>query len=333
MKLNFDPQANISKTRHILAKLNLIHMKINGLLVVKGIVSNWYDVLLFRIGLKKSFVMKLRDGNTVNVMSKNDYFNLWNTAEAMKSQIEQIKQKNPYYKIKIDAGRVNFTFNNKKIALYYDSEKQLSNTVGLIHEQFILEQYKWLNVKDKDVVDIGANIGDSAIYFAVKGAKHVYAFEPYPYSYNLAKRNIAENKLEKVVTILNKGIGPNPLKIKIKADYKNSGSTDLKSFDSGEEIKIMTLEDIVKQYRIDNGILKIDCEGCEYGIVLNAKKETLKKFDQIMIEYHYGYKNLVRKLKEAGFHVKITVPQFYFNSDAKNHNMVLGLIYAKLEAV
>ncbi|MEM3744721.1 MAG: FkbM family methyltransferase [Candidatus Micrarchaeaceae archaeon] len=116
----------------------------------------------------------------------------------------------------------------------------------------------------------------------------------------------------------------------MKADYKNYGSTDLKSFDSGEEIKIMTLEDIVKQYRIDNGILKIDCEGCEYGIILNAKPETLRKFDQMIIKYHYGYKNMVAKLKEAGFHVKITVPKFSFNPDAENHNMIVGWVYAKM---
>ncbi|MEM4098071.1 MAG: FkbM family methyltransferase [Candidatus Micrarchaeaceae archaeon] len=86
----------------------------------------------------------------------------------------------------------------------------------------------------------------------------------------------------------------------------------------------------VRRFKINRGILKVDCEGCEYGIVLNAKKETLQKFDQIMIEYHYGYKNLVRKLKEAGFHVKITVPKFSFNPDAENHNMIVGWIYAKI---
>ena len=117
--------------------------------------------------------------------------------------------------------------------------------------------------------------------------------------------------------------------IKIKADYKNYGSTDLKSFNLGQKIKIITLEGIVKQYEIDNGILKIDCEGCEYGIILNAKNKTLQKFDQIMIEYHYGYKNLLIKLKEAGFKVKVTIPQFLFNSEAENHNMVLGMIYAR----
>ncbi|MEM3245923.1 MAG: FkbM family methyltransferase, partial [Candidatus Micrarchaeaceae archaeon] len=216
---------------------------------------------------------------------------------------------------------------SKPIKLFYDTPKQLTNTMYLVKEQFFEEQYLWLDVKGKDVVDIGANIGDTAIYFSIKGAKHVYAFEPYPYSYNLAKRNLAENKLEKVVTILNNGVGPNPSKIKIKADYKNYFGTDLKSFNSGKEIRIITLEDIIKQYRINNGILKMDCEGCEYGIVLNAKKETLQKFEQIMIEYHYGYKNLIGKLEDAGFKTKITIPRFGFDSNVEF--MSVGLIFAK----
>jgi len=34
--------------------------------------------------------------------------------------------------------------------------------------------YKWLDVKGKDVVDVGANIGDSAIYFALRRAKRLH---------------------------------------------------------------------------------------------------------------------------------------------------------------
>ncbi|MEM3859552.1 MAG: FkbM family methyltransferase [Candidatus Micrarchaeaceae archaeon] len=96
-----------------------------------------------------------------------------------------------------------------------------------------------------------------------------------------------------------------------------------------QKITIYTLAEMVRKFKIKDRILKMDCEGCEYGIILNAKPETLKKFDQIMIEYHYGYKNLVRKLKEAGFHVKITVPKFSFNPDAENHNVIVGWVYAK----
>lgn len=33
------------------------------------------------------------------------------------------------------------------------------------------------------VIDVGANIGNSAIYFLVNGASRVFAFEPYEFSY------------------------------------------------------------------------------------------------------------------------------------------------------
>ena len=75
--------------------------------------------------------------------------------------------------------------------------------MGLIDEQFIKQAYRWLNVKEKYVIDIGANIGDTATYFALKGARHVYAFEPYPYSYNLAKKHINLNKLNNKISSFN----------------------------------------------------------------------------------------------------------------------------------
>ena len=328
MKLDFDPNMNITKIDYFLGKNNLSRRKVKDLVVVKDIVSNWYDVLLFRFGLKRNFIMKLRNGNKVKITTKNDYFNWWNTEEGQKSLIKQ--KKLPTYKISTDTNMVKFSFNNRKIGLYYDSQKQLANTIGLVQEQFIEQEYKWLDVVDKAVVDIGANIGDTAIYFSAKGAKHVYAFEPYPYSYNLAVKNIAENDFKNSITLFNIGVGPEISEIRIKADYKNYGGTDLKNFNAGQKIAITTLEDVVKQYKINNAILKIDCEGCEYGIILNAKKETLQKFDQIMIEYHYGYKNLIKKLKEAGFKVKVTIPRFNFNSEAENHNMIVGMIYARL---
>jgi len=44
-----------------------------------------------------------------------------------------------------------------------------------------LPGYDWLDVKGKRVLDVGASIGDTAVYFAVKGASEVVAFEPYPF--------------------------------------------------------------------------------------------------------------------------------------------------------
>ena len=110
-----------------------------------------------------------------------------------------------------------------------------------------LIQYKWLNVKGKNVIDIGANIGDSAIYFALKGAKHVYAFEPYLYSCYIANKNARLNGLQDKITIVNQGCGGGEkTTIKIDSSYENFGGTDLKAFKSGKEMKVTTLSEIIK---------------------------------------------------------------------------------------
>jgi Methyltransferase FkbM domain len=59
----------------------------------------------------------------------------------------------------------------------------------------------------------------------------------------------------------------------------------------------------------DPVILKTDCEGCEYEVILSADEQTLQKFDLVMIEYHYGYKNLKQKLERSGFKVSVTRPK------------------------
>jgi methyltransferase FkbM-like protein len=61
----------------------------------------------------------------------------------------------------------------------------------------------------------------------------------------------------------------------------------------------------------DPVILKMDCEGCEYEVILSADEHTLQKFDLVMIEYHYGYgyKNLKQKLERSGFKVRLLAPR------------------------
>ena len=173
---------------------------------------------------------------------------------------------------------------------------------------------------------MGANIGDTAIYFALKGAKHVYAFEPYLYSYNIAKKNIKLNYLEDRITLLNEGCGRSGF-VTIKEDYNNTGGTDLKNFKEGKKIRIISLDEIVKRFNLKHAALKVDCEGCEYDLILNASDDALKAFDQIIMEYHYGYKNLLKRLRQARFKVKYSLPKYSHDIEAKNSNMYVGFIF------
>ncbi len=330
MKLDFDPRKNIGTLNDFLMPLNNLNNKIKDLIVVKSVVKNWFDVLMFRLGLKKAnFTMVLRNGVKFKINKPEDYFLFWESKQGEQELVKLLDLNRPV-KIIEKNKIIKFKFDNKTLKFSYNSQKQLHNTLGMIREQFIDEQYKWLDVKNRIVIDIGANIGDSAIYFALKGAKHVYAFEPYPYSYGIAMQNIKLNKLQYKITLLNEGCSGKGGKIKINAEYENLGGTDLKNFEKGTNINITTLREILKRFEItEEAVLKIDCEGCEYGVLLETQDSVLRKFKQIQVEYHYGYQNIKRKLNDSGFKVTNTMPKYPTNPEAENKEMIVGLIYAK----
>jgi len=328
LKLNFDVRNNMSAFAYFTAKIDSKIDKINDLLSMKKVAINWVDVALFRVGLKKTLTIKFRDGKSAYFKSKKEYFEFWNSEFGQNELSKQKQLKDKNYKIKDK--KIELNYQNNKIYFCYDKDKnkELANITGVIKDNFIDEQFKWLDVKGKKVVDVGANIGDTAIYFALKGAKHVYAFEPYPYSYNIAKKNIKLNHLEGKTTLLNEGCGYGGF-ITIKEDYENTGGTDLKNFKEGKKIRIVSLDEIVKRFNLTHAALKVDCEGCEYDLILNASDEALKAFDQIIMEYHYGYRNLVKRLRQAGFKVKYGLPKYSHDIEAEDSNMYLGLIYAE----
>jgi FkbM family methyltransferase len=314
---------NVTLLDLLLLSFSYFQQKLYDLFVVKKVVKNWLEVILFRFGLKKKFIMELKNGKKVKIESTSDYLNFWNSFW---------NSEDPLTVLLTDA---KFNKKKKQIELKYKNHflrfypSEIGNTIFMCKEQFIDEQYKWLNVKGKEVVDVGANIGDTAIYFVVNGAKYVYAFEPYPFSYKIALKNIKLNKLEKKVTLLNEAIGKENKTIYINGNYKNIGSDDLKEFKKGKKIKVTTLEEVVKRFKLKDAILKMDCEGCEYDTILNTPNEVLRNFEQIMLEYHYGYLNLKKKLEEAGFKVKVSLPKYGFNNRAQNPHMLVGYLYAQ----
>ena len=174
---------------------------------------------------------------------------------------------------------------------------------------FLNEDYGKLPIKDKIVIDVGANIGDTVIYFALHGAKKVIGLEPFPKNYDLANRNIIANNLSDKIIMLLAGCSSEKRFVKINPKYESNHESKLIEFQHGKQIPLLTLEDIITQYSIPLGsILKIDCEGCENEIISSASNEVLQRFGYMQIEYHHGYTVLKKKLEKCGFKVSITVP-------------------------
>ncbi|WP_231112327.1 FkbM family methyltransferase [Stygiolobus azoricus] len=157
----------------------------------------------------------------------------------------------------------------------------------VIMETFVDEQYSYVDVKNKSVVDIGAFVGDSAIYFAAKGAKKVYAIEPHPGAYEELVENIRINGLEEKIVPLNMAVGDKEGYIVISnVEKKQAPGIWFKESDgNGVKVRMETLNDIIKKYNLETNVLKMDCEGCEYNLILNDY-EAVSKFDQLAFEYH-----------------------------------------------
>lgn len=198
---------------------------------------------------------------------------------------------------------------------------------GDFYAVFVNEEYKFLAAENEEVVDIGASIGDSPIYFAMNGARKVIALEPYPYSYLFAAKNIAENKLEDKIDLINAGYGYDGELVVDEGKIAGIGS-DLIASETGKKVRIFSLKGIMEKFELENPLLKMDCEGCEYNL-LKEDDEVLNKFKRIQIEYHYGYEKLVDKLLHAGKSVKFTHPVKTLNNSASSPEMYVGFIFAE----
>ncbi len=171
-------------------------------------------------------------------------------------------------------------------------------------EIFTEDIYSKLPVKDKVVIDVGGNIGDSSLLFATLGAKETIMLEPQPKFFEYASKNIAYNNMAGKIQIINSALGGRSGTIKI--NYEQSGETfQIPLDDGGVSIPVTTLDEILSKYDENGLILKMDCEGCEYDVINLSSDKTIKKFDAILIEFHSGCLDIKKRLESYGFKVSI----------------------------
>jgi len=168
---------------------------------------------------------------------------------------------------------IEFAFNGRLVTLHG----------WLYGDPGALGSYRRLDVKEKRVLDVGANLGDTAVYFALRGAREVVAFEPYPFPYQFALRNIEANNLRNV-KMINAGISDNDGAVKVTKG-ETCGGDDLKPSDEPDavEVPIYSLDRVLEEYGPFD-VMKMDCEGCEYDTILNSRK--IGELKQIQMEYH-----------------------------------------------
>ena len=277
----------------------------------------------FRISLKK---LSFEDANLLELL----HFGYRHCANFLNDVSFTDIRKQTYRMVSENGKKIIITSNG--IRFFLDSIHP-GNT---IIETFVREIHS-INPKidwnDKIVVDVGAECGDTPVYFASMGAK-VFAFEPVKKNFEFFKKNISLNPTlsEKIIPI-NAAIGKDEQLKFYVSDNDETGSlgASFVSNNQGENFKYELVDGYKlatarKKFGINHiDLLKMDCKECEFYLT----DEDLKDIDRIKLEYaimnkKYKLDDLLDLLKRNGFKCSI-----FRNGDlSRLSNRIAGNIYA-----
>lgn len=173
-----------------------------------------------------------------------------------------------------------------EITLFSNKFKLLDSASFIFQysEIFSLQIYKFVSNNSKPyIIDCGANIGLSIIYFKTlyPNAK-IIGFEPDKQVFNALSYNINSLNL-RGVTLINKALWNSEKSIKFFAEGSDGGRIAVKG-DTKNIIDTQTVS--LRKYIYKTvDLLKIDIEGAETKVIENCE-DLLYRVDKIFIEYH-----------------------------------------------
>ncbi|KAA6227978.1 FkbM family methyltransferase [Campylobacter sp. LR196d] len=166
-------------------------------------------------------------------------------------------------------------------------------------------------LKAKDIMDIGAYIGDSALILSKFTNKKIYSFELDKKNFSLLKESLRLNKLEDKIKPFNLGLGKQRDSFYVKSG--GIGSCIDKNLKTQELAQITSLDEFVKEVNVNIGFIKVDIEGAEMDFLQGAKHSICKYKPAMLISIYHGVRDFfeIKPLIESwnlGYSFKIYKP-------------------------
>lgn len=201
---------------------------------------------------------------------------------------------------------------SKNILETHDGLKFHLDSIGATVEIFVRMIHRSYseNLEGKTVIDIGASVGDTPLYFASKGAT-VYAVEMTDTNYHLMLKNIDLNPhLKERIIPIHMAFGKDEM-----TEYhddalglasRQGGASFVKNkFAQSikKQVQGTSLSTLRKKYNLSHiDLLKLDCKGGEFFL----KESELSNIDVIKIEYYSLTKEhtleYLTRILEKNFH-------------------------------
>ncbi|WP_282266841.1 FkbM family methyltransferase [Stenotrophomonas sp. PS02298] len=133
------------------------------------------------------------------------------------------------------------------------------------------------------VVDVGANVGNHTVFFAlVKGCK-VFSFEPNPAALLYLRANVLHNTIASLVHVKPFAVGESKGRAGVLSENAgNLGAMALKLDAQSGAFEVVCLDD--QDFPAPIRLLKIDVEGMEVGVLKGAKALIEKDRPYIVVE-------------------------------------------------
>lgn len=174
-----------------------------------------------------------------------------------------------------------------KYEVWYENTEEFSEIkkeVWTNHAYYIDE------IEPKNIVDIGAHIGLTTLYFAqIYSEARIVAYEPDENNFKILEKNIIQNSLQNIeINNLAVGVSSGDLKLQLPI-YPDEWRSGVGIMEGGwrgvlhtkpKIVSAISIREILRE-KID--LLKIDIEGMEYEVLEAA---DLKKIENLIVEAH-----------------------------------------------
>jgi FkbM family methyltransferase len=190
---------------------------------------------------------------------------------------------------------------------------------GELFEKFIITFVKHFINPNKNIIDLGANIGTHSIIYSNYTNGIVYSFEPQKVVFDILNKNVELNNCKNIITY-NFGGSNIDSKFYMNACYENKDNQGAfridKSLDETNGLQIECR--IIDNLNIENvGYIKIDVEGHEYEALMGLKNLLIRDHPSLMVEIHQSTptKNSTFKfLEDLGYksHFRLSYCDYIF---------------------
>jgi FkbM family methyltransferase len=189
---------------------------------------------------------------------------------------------------------------------------------GLEWDPWLHDIMRLYHVPGTDIVDVGGNIGCTALLFSDYGPVHV--FEPVPHLCDVLDRNIQSNVTKNPITLYRHGLFSYE---KITDVYtpkrRNNGKINYGGYsilcssaheeESHIQINLKRLDDV---YNGNASIMKIDVEGVERDVLQGSVKLLTERHPSIIIEIFGDMNEFIQFLEPYGYCAIQSLPESNF---------------------